>query len=219
MRKRIIQIEERPSLLESIPLSFQHLFAMFGASVLVPMLFKVDVGTVLLFNGIGTLIYLFLCQGKVPAYLGSSFAFLSPVFAVMASYNYETALGGFIASGLLFMGVASLIKLFGYQWINVIFPPAAMGAIVAIIGLELAPVAADMAGLTAKTLDPKVVGVAMLTFAVVVFGSVLFRGFLAVIPILIAIIVGYAAAWLLGLNMSFIIPVMRKYKPSFHIIV
>ena len=199
MRKRIIQIEERPSLLESIPLSFQHLFAMFGASVLVPMLFKIDVGTVLLFNGIGTLIYLFLCQGKVPAYLGSSFAFLSPEFAVMAGHDYETALGGFIASGLLFMSVATLIKMFGYKWINVIFPPAAMGAIVAIIGLELAPVAADMAGLTAKTLDAKVVGVSMLTFAVVVFGSVLFRGFLAVIPILIAIIVGYIAAWLCGL--------------------
>lgn len=199
MSKRTIQIEERPPLLQSIPLSFQHLFAMFGASVLVPMLFKIDVGTVLLFNGIGTLIYLFLCQGKVPAYLGSSFAFLSPVFAVLSSYNYETALGGFIASGLLFMLVASLIKLFGYQWISVAFPPAAMGAIVAIIGLELAPVAADMAGLTAKVMDPKVITVSMLSFGVVVFGSVLFRGFLAVIPILIAIIVGYIAAWMLGL--------------------
>lgn len=199
MSKRIIQIDERPGLLQSVPLSFQHLFAMFGASVLVPMLFKIDIGTVLLFNGIGTLLYLFLCKGKVPAFLGSSFAFLSPVFAVMASHNYETALGGFIASGLIFMLVASLIKLFGYRWINVLFPPAAMGAIVAIIGLELAPVAADMAGLTAKTLDAKTVTVSMFTFGVVVFGSVLFRGFLAVIPILIAIIAGYIAAWGLGL--------------------
>ena len=73
--------------MQSIPLSFQHLFAMFGASVLVPMLFKIDVVTVLLFNGLGTLLYLFLCKGKVPAYLGSSFAFLSPVFAVMAAHN------------------------------------------------------------------------------------------------------------------------------------
>ncbi len=199
MSKRIIQIDERPGLLQSVPLSFQHLFAMFGASVLVPMLFKIDIGTVLLFNGIGTLLYLFLCKGKVPAFLGSSFAFLSPVFAVMASHDYETALGGFIASGLIFMLVASLIKLFGYRWINVLFPPAAMGAIVAIIGLELAPVAADMAGLTAKTLDAKTVAVSMFTFGVVVFGSVLFRGFLAVIPILIAIIAGYIAAWGLGL--------------------
>ena len=103
MRRQIIQVNERPPLLQSIPLSLQHLFAMFGASVLVPMLFKIDPGTVLLFNGIGTLIYLFLCQGKVPAYLGSSFAFLSPVFAVMTTLSYNAALGGFIASGLIFI--------------------------------------------------------------------------------------------------------------------
>ena len=222
--KRIIQIEERPAFLQSIPLSFQHLFAMFGASVLVPMLFKIDVGTVLLFNGLGTLLYLFLCKGKVPAYLGSSFAFLSPVFAVMAAHNYETALGGFIASGLLFILVASLIKLFGHRWINLLFPPAAMGAIVAIIGLELAPVAAEMAGLTAKTLDAKVVTVSMFTFGVVVFGSVLFRGFLAVIPILIAIIAGYVAAWMMGLidftavSSAPLFTVPTFYTPSFDLV-
>ncbi len=223
MHKRIIQIHERPGLLASIPLSFQHLFAMFGASVLVPMLFKIDIGTVLLFNGIGTLIYLVLCQGKVPAFLGSSFAFLSPVFAVMAAHDYQTALGGFIASGLLFMLTATLIKMFGYKWIDVIFPPAAMGAIVAIIGLELAPIAADMAGLTAEQPDGKVIGVAMLTLAVVVFGSVLFRGFLAVIPILIAIIVGYLAAIGLGLvdfsavAAAPLIQVPTFYRPSFEL--
>lgn len=199
MRNKIIQVDEKPSLLESIPLSFQHLFAMFGASVLVPMLFKVDIGTVLLFNGIGTLIYLFLCKGKVPAYLGSSFAFLSPVFAVLSTYSYEAALGGFIASGLIFIITALIIKQFGYKWIDVVFPPAAMGAIVAIIGLELAPVAADMAGLTAKQLDPKVITVSMVTLATVILGSVLFRGFLAIIPILIGIIVGYLTA--LGMGM------------------
>lgn len=199
MRRQIIQVDERPPLLQSIPLSLQHLFAMFGASVLVPMLFKIDPGTVLLFNGIGTLIYLMLCQGKVPAYLGSSFAFLSPVFAVMATLSYEAALGGFIASGLIFITIALIIKTFGHRWIDVVFPPAAMGAIVAIIGLELAPVAADMAGLTAKTLDMPTVTVSMFTFAVVVFGSVLFRGFLGVIPILIAIIAGYLLALAMGM--------------------
>ncbi|MBB6055677.1 MAG: uracil permease [Gammaproteobacteria bacterium] len=199
MRRQIIQVDERPPLLQSIPLSLQHLFAMFGASVLVPMLFKIDPGTVLLFNGIGTLIYLALCQGKVPAYLGSSFAFLSPVFAVMSTLSYEAALGGFIASGLIFITVALIIKTFGHRWIDVVFPPAAMGAIVAIIGLELAPVAADMAGLTAKTLDMSTVTVSMFTFAVVVFGSVLFRGFLGVIPILIAIVAGYLLALSMGM--------------------
>ena len=199
MRRQIIQVDERPPLLQSIPLSLQHLFAMFGASVLVPMLFKIDPGTVLLFNGIGTLIYLILCQGKVPAYLGSSFAFLSPVFAVMSTLSYEAALGGFIASGLIFISVALIIKTFGYRWIDVVFPPAAMGAIVAIIGLELAPVAADMAGLTAKTLDASTVTVSLFTFGVVVFGSVLFRGFLGVIPILIAIVAGYLLALSMGM--------------------
>lgn len=199
MRRQIIQVNERPPLLQSIPLSLQHLFAMFGASVLVPMLFKIDPGTVLLFNGIGTLIYLVLCQGKVPAYLGSSFAFLSPVFAVMSSLNYNAALGGFIASGLVFITVALIIKAFGYRWIDVVFPPAAMGAIVAIIGLELAPVAANMAGLTAAKLDVPTITVSLFTFGVVVFGSVLFRGFLGVIPILIAIIAGYLLALSLGM--------------------
>ncbi|WP_024870693.1 uracil permease [Tolumonas lignilytica] len=199
MRRQIIQVNERPPLLQSIPLSLQHLFAMFGASVLVPMLFKIDPGTVLLFNGIGTLIYLVLCQGKVPAYLGSSFAFLSPVFAVMSSLNYNAALGGFIASGLVFITVALIIKAFGYRWIDVVFPPAAMGAIVAIIGLELAPVAANMAGLTAAKLDVPTITVSLFTFGVVVFGSVLFRGFLGVIPILIAIIAGYLLALALGM--------------------
>lgn len=199
MRRQIIQVNERPPLLQSIPLSLQHLFAMFGASVLVPMLFKIDPGTVLLFNGIGTLIYLVLCQGKVPAYLGSSFAFLSPVFAVMSSLNYNAALGGFIASGVVFITVALIIKAFGYRWIDVVFPPAAMGAIVAIIGLELAPVAANMAGLTAAKLDVPTITVSLFTFGVVVFGSVLFRGFLGVIPILIAIIAGYLLALSLGM--------------------
>ncbi len=220
MRRQIIQVNERPPLLQSIPLSLQHLFAMFGASVLVPMLFKIDPGTVLLFNGIGTLIYLILCQGKVPAYLGSSFAFLSPVFAVMTTLSYNAALGGFIASGLIFITVSLIIKTFGHRWIDVVFPPAAMGAIVAIIGLELAPVAADMAGLTAKTLDPTTVTVSMFTFGVVVFGSVLFRGFLGVIPILIAIGAGYLLALAMGIvkfdavNTAAVFSVPTFYKPE-----
>lgn len=223
MRKQIIQVDERPPLFQSIPLSLQHLFAMFGASVLVPMLFKIDPGTVLLFNGIGTLIYLVLCQGKVPAYLGSSFAFLSPVFAVMSSLNYEAALGGFIASGLIFITVALTIKSFGHRWIDVVFPPAAMGAIVAIIGLELAPVAANMAGLTAEKLDMTTVSISMFTFAVVVFGSVLFRGFLGVIPILIAIIAGYLLALALGvvnfnnIAAASVFSMPTFYKPAFDI--
>ena len=153
MPARVIQVEERLSFIQTIPLSLQHLFAMFGATVLVPFLFHVNPATSLLLNGIGTLIYLVVCKGKIPAYLGSSFAFIAPVFAVTALPGlggYAAAQGGFIVFGLLFILFSIIVRFAGTQWIDVLFPPAAMGAIVAVIGLELAPVAAEMAGLTAK---------------------------------------------------------------------
>lgn len=205
MKKRVIQVEEKLPFLETLPLSLQHLFAMFGASVLVPILFQIDPATVLLFNGLGTLFYIFITKQKIPAFLGSSFAFLSPVFAVLAKYDYQTALGGFVVSGLIFMAVATIIKYAGIKWIDVVFPPAAMGAIVAIIGLELAPVAAKMAGLVADTnnpqlyMDPRVLLVSISTLLVVIIGNVVFRGFLSVIPILIGVVFGYVLSLFVGL--------------------
>lgn len=205
MSKRVIQVDERPPLSQSIPLSFQHLFAMFGASVLVPMLFKIQPSTVLLLNGIGTLIFIFITKGKIPSFLGSSFAFLSPTFVILASQGYNAALGGFVAAGLVFMAVAFIVKYAGIKWIDVVFPPAAMGAIVAIIGLELAPTAAKMAGLVLDPnnpdlyMNPAVLTVSIVTLTIVVIGSVVFRGFLGIIPILIGIIGGYAVS--LGVNL------------------
>ena len=137
MTRRAIGVSERPPLLQTIPLSLQHLFAMFGATVLVPVLFHINPATVLLFNGIGTLLYLFICKGKIPAYLGSSFAFISPVLLLLP-LGYEVALGGFIMCGVLFCLVSFIVKKAGTGWLDVLFPPAAMGAIVAVIGLELA---------------------------------------------------------------------------------
>ncbi|WP_387463893.1 uracil permease [Photorhabdus sp. RM323S] len=200
MTRRTIGVDERLPLLQTIPLSFQHLFAMFGATVLVPILFKVNPATILLFNGIGTLLYLIICKGKIPAYLGSSFAFISPVLLLLP-LGYELALGGFILCGVLFCLVALIVKVAGRGWINVLFPPAAMGAIVAVIGLELAGVAADMAGLRpaeGADVNPTTLTISLVTLAVIVLGSVMFRGFLAIIPILIGVLVGYALAFLLG---------------------
>ncbi|MFC0214990.1 uracil permease [Paenibacillus chartarius] len=204
---RIIQVHERLSFWRSLPLGLQHLFAMFGSTVLVPILFKVDPATILLMNGIGTLLYIFITKGKIPAYLGSSFAFLSPVFAVLAGKGgYQAALGGFLAVGIIFMIVALLIRYVGTGWIDVVFPPASMGAIVAVIGLELVPTAARMAGFIAPdgapagwSPDPTAVTVAVVTSLVGVLGSVLFRGILKVIPILIAIVIGYVLSGLLGI--------------------
>ncbi|TDB63223.1 uracil permease [Photorhabdus khanii] len=200
MTRRTIGVDERPPLLQTIPLSFQHLFAMFGATVLVPILFKVNPATILLFNGIGTLLYLIICKGKIPAYLGSSFAFISPVLLLLP-LGYELALGGFILCGVLFCLVSLIVKVAGRGWINVLFPPAAMGAIVAVIGLELAGVAADMAGLRpaeGTDVNPMTLTISLVTLAITVLGSVMFRGFLAIIPILIGVLVGYALAFLMG---------------------
>ncbi|RAW98728.1 MULTISPECIES: uracil permease [unclassified Photorhabdus] len=200
MTRRTIGVDERPPFLQTIPLSFQHLFAMFGATVLVPILFKINPATVLLFNGIGTLLYLVICKGKVPAYLGSSFAFISPVLLLLP-LGYELALGGFIICGVLFCLVSLMVKVAGRSWINALFPPAAMGAIVAVIGLELAGVAADMAGLRpaeSADVDSTTLTISLVTLAVTVLGSVMFRGFLAIIPILIGVLVGYALAFLMG---------------------
>lgn len=197
--EKCIPVDKKLPILETIPLSLQHLFAMFGSTVLVPILFQVNPATVLLFNGIGTLLYLCLCKGRIPAYLGSSFAFISPVFMVLSKYSYEAALGGFIAVGVVFCIVGLIVKAIGTKWLDVLFPPAAMGAIVAVIGLELMPVAANMAGLTAETPDMTAITVSLLTLAITVICSIAFKGFLSIIPILIGVVSGYLIAMCAGI--------------------
>lgn len=221
MARRVIQVEERVPWLEALPLSLQHLFAMFGASVLVPYLFNqaarqaagdpnlvvVDPALVLLMNGVGTLIYLVLCKGRAPAFLGSSFAFIAPTIAVLTAggadfhANFSRALGGFIAAGMIFALAAAMIAWAGTRWLDIVLPPAAMGPIVALIGLELGKVAAGMAGLLPDANGARVpadMAIGLTTLALAIFGSLLFRGFLAVIPILLAVLGGYALAFVLG---------------------
>ena len=199
MEKQCIPVDKKLPLLQTIPLSLQHLFAMFGSTVLVPILFQVNPATILLFNGIGTLLYLIICRGKIPAYLGSSFAFISPVFMVLSQYSYEAALGGFIAVGIVFCLVGLIIKAIGTSWLDALFPPAAMGAIVAVIGLELMPVAAGMAGLTSEEVDSTAIMVSLLTLAITVLSSVAFKGFLSILPILIGVVSGYFIALACGI--------------------
>ena len=196
--KRIIQVEEKVPVKMLIPLSIQHMFAMFGASVLVPFIFGINPAIVLFMNGLGTLLFIAITKGKAPAYLGSSFAFLAPAGIVISQWGYEYALGGFVVVGFLGCILAGIIYKFGSDWIDVVLPPAAMGPVVALIGLELAGTAADNAGLRAEVVAPENMIVFLVTLLVAVFGSVLFRGFLSVIPILIAIIAGYVAALCCG---------------------
>lgn len=186
--QREIQVNERLPWGPGFLLSLQHLFAMFGSTVLVPNLFGVDPGMILLMNGIGTLLYILICRGKIPAYLGSSFAFISPVLLVLKEHagdherGYSLALGAFIVTGVIFILVALIVRYAGTGWIDIVFPPAVMGAIVATIGLELVPVAARMAGLIAPegvatadwTPDGKAITLSLVTLGVTVLGSVLF---------------------------------------------
>lgn len=228
--KDFIDVHERPSLGAMLPLSFQHLFAMFGATVLVPFLLKVDPATALFMNGIGTLLYLFICKGKIPSYLGSSFAFIGPVMAVTAAgMSYGEAQGGFIAFGIAFILLSLLVRVVGVKWIDVVLPPAAMGAIIAVIGLELGPVAMGMAGIigdgwqsTGMT-QGQAIFLSMFSLGVTILGTVVFRGFFAVIPVLIGVVSGYVAAAIMGVvNFEavanapwFSLP--QFYRPEFNI--
>jgi uracil permease len=196
--KKIIQVEDKVPWNLLIPLSLQHMFAMFGATVLVPILFHINPSVVLLMNGIGTLLFILITKGKAPAYLGSSFAFLAPAGLVIKNMGYSYALGGFIAVGIAACILSFIIYKFGIKWIDIVLPAAAMGPVVALIGLELAGTAADQAGLIlsekVKVIEPKNVIVFIVTLSVAVLGNVLFRKIFAVIPILIALVTGYITA-------------------------
>ena len=225
---RIIQVDERLPLLQTIPLSLQHLFAMFGSTVLVPFLLHVDPATALFMNGIGTILYLLICKGRLPAYLGSSFAFISPVLAVCATsgMDYGDAQGGFIVFGLSFIVLAGIVNKVGTRWIDVLFPPAAMGAVVAIIGLELAPLAMTMSGYLGEAsgmTNETAMIISTFTLIVTLLATVLGRGFIGTIPILIGVISGYILSWFMGVvDFSVVettpwISVPTFYEPKFNL--
>ncbi len=219
MEKRIIQVEEKVPVKQLIPLSIQHMFAMFGATVLVPFVFGINPAIVLFMNGVGTLLFILITKGKAPAYLGSSFAFLAPAGVVIAKYGFEYAQGGFVVVGLCGCLLAFIIYKFGTKWIDIVLPSAAMGPVVALIGLELAGSAASTAGLTGvEQVDARNVIVFLVTLGVAIFGQLLFRGFLSVIPILIAIIAGYIAAACCGLlDFTAVAEASWLAVPNFHL--
>lgn len=199
--KRIIQVDEKVPLSLLLPLSMQHMFAMFGATVLVPFLFGINPAVVLFMNGVGTLLFIAMTKRKSPGYLGSSFAFLAPGLLIIEQFGYSYALGGFFVVGVLGCVIAGIIYKFGSEWIDIVLPPAAMGPVVALIGLELSSSAASTAGLLPAEGAPETANIIvfLVTLGVVVFGNVLFRKFLSVITILVAVVAGYITAFALGL--------------------
>jgi uracil permease len=191
MMKQFVDVHERLPLGQALPLSLQHLFAMFGATVLVPFLTGLNPAVALLTSGIGTLIYIFLTKGMIPGYLGSSFAFIAPIIAVSQAEGAGAAMFGCVLSGIVYILVALIIRQSGIGWLNRLLPPVVVGSIVIVIGLGLAGTAVKMAA--------ENWGVAFVALIVAVIASAFFRGFLGVIPILIGIIGGYLFAITQGL--------------------
>lgn len=205
-----------------IPLALQHTFAMFGASVLVPILFGINPGIVLLMNGIGTLLFILITKGKAPAYLGSSFAFLAPGIAIIQSQGFEYAQGAFVAVGILGCILSYIIYKFGTSWINIVLPPAAMGAVVALIGFELAANTVSGGSIGANLMTDTVTKydwiVFLVTLLTAILGSIILKGFLSTIPILIAIVVGYIVAYFFGqVDLSPVREASFFTLPNFHI--
>ncbi|WP_029146539.1 uracil-xanthine permease family protein [Microbacterium luticocti] len=193
---QVVHPSERLSWPATIAIGAQHVVAMFGATFLVPILTGFPVSTTLLFSGLGTLLFLLITQNRLPSYLGSSFAFIAPITALNAGHALQTplqitqALLGVVAAGVLLAAVGFVVQAVGVGWIERLMPPVVAGAIVALIGFNLAPAAWNN-----FKAQPEL---ATVTLVAVVLFSVLFRGFLGRISIFLGVIVGYVVAAVTG---------------------
>ena len=203
----ILDVNEKPSIGKWIILAIQHVFAMFGATILVPILVNSGAGeevltipVALISSGIGTLIYIVCTKGKSPVYLGSSFAFIAPLIAAYLKGGISGAMTGIMTVGLVYIVFAIIVKLIGKNWINKLLPPVVIGPMIMIIGLGLAPSAIGQIGLTAGTeLQWQPLVVALVSFLVTAVVAVAAKGFLKVIPFLIGIVSGYLTAIAVGI--------------------
>lgn len=183
-------------------LGLQHVLAMFGATVLVPMLTGLNPGIAILAAGIGTLVFHSVTKGIVPVFLGSSFAFISAVALVLSEYGIGAVKTGVIATGLVYILMAGIIKLVGVEKVKSFFPPIVVGPIIMVIGLRLSPTAINMLRVdsdAAALIDPKRALVAAIVVGVVIVVSICAKGFFKMIPILIAVIIGYVVAMCFGM--------------------
>ena len=205
-KKLLLDINDKPPVLKWLVLSLQHVFAMFGATILVPILVNSSCGSevlsipvALISSGIGTLIYIFCTKGKSPVYLGSSFAFITPMIVGYCIAGKESVFTGIMAVGLTYMLVALIIKVVGKKWINKVLPPVVVGPMIMIIGLSLAPTAVDEIGLNSDTVSIKNIIVALTAFLTTGILAVRGKGFLRIIPFLMGMIAGYVMSMILGI--------------------
>ena len=234
----VLDISEKPNIGKWIIFAFQHIFAMFSATILVPILVNAGAGeevltipVALISSGIGTLIYILCTKGRSPVYLGSSFAFIAPFIAAYLKGGISGAMTGVMVIGLIYVVFAILVKLIGKNWINKLLPPVVIGPMIIIIGLGLAPSAIRQIGLTSQdALQWQPLVVALISFLVTAIVAVAAKGFLKTISFLVGIISGYLTAIAVGIVdftpfaeaavvgvPNFIVPFIH-YTPNFSVV-
>ncbi|KRN88842.1 solute carrier family 23 protein [Ligilactobacillus ceti] len=195
----VLDIHDKPPFPQWFLLSVQHLFTMFGATVLVPLLVGINPSIALFCSGVGTIVYLICTKAKIPAYLGSSFAFIMTMQALMKAYGYPAVGQGAIAAGLVYVVVAIIISFYGSSWIDKLLPPVVVGPIIIVIGLSLATTAANDAMMNNSVYDLKYFGVALFTLIITIIFNMFLRGFTSLIPVLLGIVSGYLFALFMGI--------------------
>lgn len=195
----VLDVDERPEFGQWVGLSLQHMFSMFGSTVLVPILVGLNPGIALFSSGVGTLMYLLITRHKIPAYMGSSFSFIVPMMALMKSTGYPGIAQGTVAVGCVYLLVSLIVTMIGSDWIDRVLPPIVVGPIVMVIGLSLASTAAKDATMNGTHYDLRYFAVAMLTLIITIAFNMFFKGFLGLIPILLGIVCGYVIACLFGI--------------------
>lgn len=189
---------DKPPLAKWIPLSFQHVFAMFGATILVPILTGLSTSTALFTAGTGTLLYILITGAKVPAFLGSSFAFIPALIAIGKEFGVPYAMGGAIFAGIFYAIVALVIRFAGKKWIDVALPPVVIGSVIIVIGMSLAPTAVSEAFYLNNEYSLVALSIAAVTLAIAVFATIFLKGFFNTLSILIGLVGGYLFTLIMG---------------------
>ncbi|MBC2146759.1 solute carrier family 23 protein [Listeria booriae] len=202
--KPVLDIHERPTWNKWIVLSIQHLFTMFGSTIFVPTITHLNPSVALISSGLGTLAYLIITRGKIPAYLGSSFAFIVPITMLLSAKSGGgpgAVMVGTFSVGVVYAIVALIVYYVGIEWIQKVLPPIVVGPVIMVIGLSLAPSAAAMAMGTNNggTYDYKILLVALITLVATIIAMMFFKGFFGLIPILCGFVIGYLVSMMFGL--------------------
>lgn len=197
-KKIVLAVNEKPQFLQWLLLSIQHLFAMFGSTVLVPALTGMSPAVALVSSGLGTLAFIAITRGKVPSYLGSSFAFISPIIAVKAFDGFAGIMLGSFMVGLVYALVALVIYKTGTRWLMKLLPPIVVGPVIMVIGLGLANVAIGMITNNNGVYDLTYITIGFLTLLITIVVAIFTKGFLSVVPVLMGIIGGYIISYFMG---------------------